>query len=177
MYRRRRIIPICSVIFFLSVAMAAEAQFVPKLSIAGGLGVPELFHAGLNLQTSTRSGVGLYYGFIHASSHKSSGWFHDFELNMRSVTLDHTYQFGKVSTLSHRRPWYTRQGINYYHEVRGSDDTFSGIVTIGRQFPFSDSAGLTLDIGTAIPFSSGKNMIPAARLQIYILLSRPPQGT
>jgi len=176
MYRRHTIKRTSSVIFILTLALAVNAQFVPKLSLAGGLGVPELYHAGLKLQTSPSSEFGVYYGFIHASSHKSSGWFKDFELNMRSLTLDHSYYFGKVSPRSHRRSWFTRQGLNYYHEVGGSDDTLSGVITIGRKFPFSDAAGLALDIGTAIPFSNRKNMIPAARLQVYILLSKPPQG-
>ncbi|GET22605.1 hypothetical protein [Prolixibacter denitrificans] len=171
---RQTIKRIFSIILILSLALAANAQFVPKLAIVGGLGVPELYHAGLKLQTSPRSEFGIYYGFIYASSHNSSGWFRDFELNMRSLTLDHSYFFGKVSPLSHRRSWFTQQGLNYYHEVGGRDDTFSGMLTIGRKFPFSDAAGLALDIGTAIPFSNRKNIIPAARLQVYILLSKPP---
>ncbi|GET34857.1 hypothetical protein PbJCM13498_37200 [Prolixibacter bellariivorans] len=175
MWLRQTIKRIFSFCFMLTLTLAANAQFVPKLSVVGGLGVPELYHAGLKLQTSPRSEFGVYYGFIHSSSHNSSGWFRDFELNMRSLTLDHNYSFGAISRLSLRHAWFTRQGLNYYHEVGGSDDTFSGLITIGRIFPFSNSAGLTLDIGTAVPFSAGKNIIPAARLQVYILLSKPPQ--
>lgn len=166
---------ISSDILILTLGLTANAQFVPKLSVAGGLGVPELYHAGLKLQTSPCSEFGVYYGFIYASSHNSSGWFRDFELNMRSLTLDHSYYFGKVSQLSHRHSWFTSQGLNYYHEVGGNDGTFSGVLTIGRKFPFSDAAGLALDIGTAIPFSNRKNIIPAARLPVYILLSKPPK--
>lgn len=167
---------ITSFILIFTLSFSAKAQFIPKLSVAAGFGVPELYHAGLKLQANSRSEFSVYYGFIHSSSHNSSGWFRDFQLNMRSVTLDHSYYFGNISPLSHRHAWFTRQGLNYYHEVGGNDDTFSGVITIGRIFPFNSSAGLTLDIGTAVPFSGGKNIIPAARLQVYILLSKPPQG-
>jgi hypothetical protein len=176
MYRKRAAKWIISFFLVIAFGFSAHAQSVPKLSLAGGFGVPELFHAGLKLQASSRSEIGVYYGFINSTSHQSSGWFRDFHLNMRSLTLEHSYSFGAISPLSLRHAWYTRQGFNYYHEVGSNDDTFSGVVTIGRVFPFSDSAGLTLDIGTAIPFSGGKNVIPAGRLQFYILLSKPPQG-
>lgn len=172
MFRYRTLKRIASFVFIIALGFSAKAQFTPKLAFAGGFGVPDLFHAGLKLQASSRSEIGVYYGFINSTSHQSSGWFRDFHLNMRSLTLDHSYSFGAISPLSLRHAWYTRQGLNYYHEVGSYDDTFSGVFTIGRALPFSDSAGLTLDIGTAVPFSGGKNIIPAARLQIYILLSK-----
>ena len=164
---------ILSLVLFVVFSQFVNAQFIPKLSLAGGFGVPDLFHAGIKYQASPRSELGIYYGFIYSSSHKSSGWFKDFELNMRSVTLDHSYSFGSISQLSQQHAWFTRQGLNYYHEVGGNDDTFSGLITIGRTIPFSNAAGLKLDAGVAIPLSNRKNIIPAARLQFYVLLSKP----
>jgi|GEM_PF-6198515 len=159
-------------IMFLTFT-STNAQFAPKLSLVGGFGVPELFHAGLKLQTSPRSDVGISYGFFKSTSHQSVGWFRNFSINVRSLTLEHSYHFGNVSPTNNRRFWLFRQGLNYYWELDDSENTFSGLLSIGREFPFSSSAGLTLDVGTAIPFSEGKNIIPAARLQLYILLGKP----
>lgn len=122
-------------LFFSHSAMGQE-----KFNISAGMGYPELINLGIRYQMG-QSQVGI-----------SAGYFPDRYTDFFSVGADYFYHFGGTSTLSARRTWYGRLGLNHYTiKDEFEKKTYLFLAPrIGKDFNLSPRWGIAADAGVTI---------------------------
>jgi hypothetical protein len=130
------------------------------VSISLGLGLPELFNAGVRYEMApVKFGAGIGTAF--------TGY---------ALYGDFYYHFGKVSQFSKMPPWYVRANMTYWQLRKVFFMDLGNVVLlgvrVGRDFNITEEIGVSID-GGIIPFSffSGNKIpfsfIPSAGLSVY----------
>ncbi len=116
-----------------------------KTNILCGFGLPELLNIGINIE-SNQSQFGIKIGSFPADK------------AIISICGDFYYHFAGLSTLSKRRLWYVRLGLNYLVDetVKKVDKYLHLNSRIGRDFNISKQIGIELDAGILIQLSHQK---------------------
>ena len=111
-----------------------------KLNLVAGVGFPELLNAGLNIQNN-QTKFGIIFGSMPLSDE-----------DIISISGNFYYHFGKLSSLSARRFWFVRFGLNYvYDKNKYSIDTYLYLNSrIGRDFNISEKIGIEIGAGVII---------------------------
>jgi len=137
-------------ITFLSIILAGFSSTVfgqNQVDIFLGAGVPEFINIGLRYQAAQMQ-VGLSYGFLPLEDETCT-----------SLSGDFYYHFAGSSSLSKRKPLYTRIGISYVrskeHNVISS--YIYSIFRIGHEFNISKNFGIAADLGITIELSKERN--------------------
>ena len=120
------------------IVIGSPLQGQKSLNIYSGLGLPELFNAGVRYQMMQNQ-AGLGAGALLFSGSES----------IYTVSADFYHHFGGTSEISTRRPWYWRIGLNYFHdETKYSIYEYFYLCSgIGREFNLSRRFGLEIDLG------------------------------
>ena len=108
-----------------------------------GAGVPEFINIGMRYQAAQMQ-LGLSYGFLPLEDETCT-----------SITGDISFHFAGTSTITTRRPWYTKFGISYVRNKQ-DDETSSYLYSnfrIGREFFISKHFGIGADMGVSIELS------------------------
>lgn len=115
-----------------------------KVNVVIGSGYPELINIGLRFQLKQTQ-----LGFSVGS------WPSDHDEKFLSVSGDLFFHFAGVSTLSERRPWYGRIGLNYAREENeyAIDKYVFFNTRMGRDFNISKRLGIAIDFGVLIELS------------------------
>lgn len=112
-----------------------------KVSLAAGVGLPELINIGLRYQLADQAKAGFSVGWWPPSQPGWFSWGHLF-----SISGDFFIHFGGSSELTELRPWFARIGINY---VCDSDEPWflPVYLRIGRELNLDTDNGLSIDAG------------------------------
>ena len=107
-----------------------------KAAISFGFGFPELLNVGISTQYEQIQ-FGIKVGFFPAGE------------GIISISGDIYYHFAGVSTLSTRRLWYVKSGLNYLRDETEYfiDEYYHFNLRIGRDFYGSKRIGFRLDVG------------------------------
>jgi hypothetical protein len=139
------------IIFFLYITFLSSFSFGQKVKIKGniGYGIWESFHLGIDLRVKN------YSGGIDAGT--SFGTF-QFDHEYYSFTLDNAFYFGKANRYG-IKSWYVDARFIYWnHTEPGTTwNVFQLCPSIGKEFNFSKSIGINLDLGPAILLNASRH--------------------
>jgi hypothetical protein len=114
-----------------------EACAQEKTNLTVGTGFPELINLGFRYQhKQTQAGIG--FGFVPVSGE-----------SVISVSADGYYHFAGHTSLSQRRPWYGRTGLNYIRDEKPefTDQFLYLSLRIGKDLNITEKLGVALDAG------------------------------
>jgi len=133
-----------------------------KLTIAGGIGFPDLMNLSLRL-TFGQDQLGI-----------SGGYMPDWRGDYYSFSIDYFRHYGGYSRLSYFKPWFFRTGFTLIIEEdsepnMGRTAYYPLIyIRIGREFNISKRFGFSIDIGLAPTLSlNGIIPYPAGAIILY----------
>ncbi len=105
-----------------------------------GIGLPELLNIGIRYQLQ-QTQIGISFGSMPVKDE-----------SIFSLSSDVYYNFGGISELSSRRPWYGKIGLNYlWDETKFFIDKYLYLnLRIGRDFNISQKIGIDVEAGLGL---------------------------
>jgi hypothetical protein len=152
------------IIFSVNLMLCAQEQKISKTRFVIGLSAPELLHAGLTYRIANASQIGLSVG---AGPSLGMVW--------TSINLEHRLYLGKNSERTNQKTWFFRQGTTFFPSAKSSQK-FTLNLTVGKDIPFKNKNGMTIDAGVFyLPESESSSIIlvrslnlwPALRFEFY----------
>lgn len=147
-----------------NLILYAQDKKMNKARFVIGLSAPELLHAGLTYRIANASQIGLSVG---AGPSLGSIW--------PSINVEHRLYFGKNSIKTDQKIWFFRQGTTFFPSAQ-SPQKFTLNLTVGKDIPFKNKNGITIDAGVFyLPESESSSIIlvrslnlwPALRFEFY----------
>ncbi len=138
-------------ILLLYIALVSNISFGQKVVIKGniGYGIWESFHCGIDLRINNYS-VGIDAGTSFGTM--------QFDHEYYSLTLDNVFYFGKANKYG-IKSWYVDARFIYWNHTEPSTtwNVFQLCPSIGKEFNFSKSIGINLDLGPAILLDANRH--------------------
>jgi hypothetical protein len=153
-----------SILFSSNLILCAQDKKINKGRFVIGLSGPELLHAGLTYRIANASQIGLSVG---AGPSLGMLW--------TTINLEHRLYLGKNSEKTNQKIWFFRQGTTFFPSAQ-SPQKFTLNLTVGKDFPFKNKNGMTIDAGVFyLPESESSSIIlvrslnlwPALRFEFY----------
>jgi hypothetical protein len=126
-----------------------EAACHGNISLAGGLGFPELINAGILYQIR-QTQVGISLGGWPFSDELLGSFF------VYSISGDVYYHFDKPSELYARREWFFRSGLTYF-DAGGTDQHLLLNGRLGKDFNTSEKTGIRISAGIILGLDNNYN--------------------
>ena len=151
-------------LFSFNLNLCAQEGKISKTRFVIGLSAPELLHAGLTYRIANASLIGLSVG---AGPSLGTIW--------PSINLEHRLYLGKNSVKTNQKIWFFRQGTTFFPAAQ-SPQKFTLNLTVGKDIPFKNKNGITIDVGVFyLPESESSSIIlvrslnlwPALRFEFY----------
>lgn len=123
----------CLLFFYCGISCRAQE----RLSVAGGVGTPEMINIGLRAQFDQ---VQLGFNLGTNPVYKNDNF---------SASGDFYYHFGGSSDLTDLRPWYAKTGLTYMNSEGEWEKRMNLVLVprLGREINISEEFGIALEAG------------------------------
>jgi hypothetical protein len=145
-----------ALIVLIQFAVLTQSSGQGKLTLAPGIGLPDLINIGLKYEVAEQARLGFSAGWWPPSNGFLS-WGHLVALNG-----DFYHHFGGSPDQSGLRPFFIRTGLNYVFDFEYGDSYFLTLyLRIGAEIRLSGNSGISIDAGPGYNTIHEKNGMSA----------------